>query len=102
MSQVDIVVFRRWRDTGDVIALFPELPADLSGDCCDAYEHVGQHGGADYHGVIQQTTPCSLNDAAALAQELRTIGYKLRPIKRFGRVHHEARRQLAADLRSTM
>ena len=67
MTKADIVVFRRWRDTGDVIAFFPELPADLSGDCCDAYERVGQHGGADYHGVIQHTTPCSLNDAAALA-----------------------------------
>jgi len=102
MSQADIVVFRRWKDTGDVIALFPELPADLDGDHCDAYEHIGQHGGADYHGVIQQTIPCSLNDAAALAQELRTTGYKLRPIKRVGRVHHEARRQTAADVRRTM
>ncbi len=102
MTKADIVVFRRWRDTGDIIALFPELPADLYGDCCDAYERVGQHGGADYHGVIQHTTPCSLNDAAALAHELRTIGYTLRPIKRAGHVHHEARRQLAADLRSTM
>jgi hypothetical protein len=102
MTEADIVVFRRWKDTGDVIALFPELPSDLGGDHCDAYEHVGQHGGADYYGVIQQTTPCSLNDAAALAQELRTIGYKLRPIKRASRVHHEARRHLAADLRSAM
>ena len=102
MSQTDVVVFRRWRDTGGVIALFPELPADLDGDHCDAYEHIGQHGGADYHGVIQQTIPCSLNDAAAVAAELRTIGYKLRPLKRASHVHHEARRQLAADLRNTM
>ena len=70
MSQADTVVFRRWRDNGDVIALFPELPADIYGDYCDAYEHVGQHGGADYHGVIQHTKPCSLNDAADLAAEL--------------------------------
>ena len=27
---------------------FPELPADLRLFYCDAYEHVGQHGGADY------------------------------------------------------
>jgi hypothetical protein len=102
MSQTDVVVFRRWRDTGGVIALFPELPADLGGDHCDAYEHVGQHGGADYYGVIQQTTPCSIAQLADLAAELRTIGYRLRPIKRARRVHHEARRQLAADLRNTM
>ena len=59
MSQADIVVFRRWQN-GDVIALFPELPADLYGEYCDAYEHVGQHGGADYFGVIQKTTSCSV------------------------------------------
>ena len=39
------VVFRRWRDGAGVIALFPELPADMHGLCCDSYEHVGQHGG---------------------------------------------------------
>jgi hypothetical protein len=99
MAQADIVVFRRWKDSGDIIALFPELPSDLSGDHCDAYEHVGQHGGADYHGVVQHTKPCSPNDAADLAAELRTIGYKLRPRKRASRIHHEARRQLASDLR---
>ena len=70
MNQADIVVFRRWRENGDMIALFPELPADLYGDYCDAYEHVGQHGGADYHGVVQHTKPCSLEDAADLATEL--------------------------------
>jgi hypothetical protein len=24
-----LVIFRRWRDTGTIIALFPALPADL-------------------------------------------------------------------------
>jgi hypothetical protein len=102
MSQADTVVFRRWKENGSLIALFPDLPADLYGDYCDAYEHVGQHGGADYHGVVQHTRPCSLNDAADLAAELRTIGYVLRPIRRASRIHHEARRQLAADLRKAV
>jgi len=102
MADADVVVFRRWRDCGSIIALFPALPADLYGEYCDAYEHVGQHGGADFHGVIQHSTPCSLNDAADLATELTRIGYILRPIKRASRTHHDARRQLAADLRSTV
>jgi hypothetical protein len=101
MNQADVVVFRRWRN-GDVIALFPDLPADLYGDYCDAYEHVGQHGGADYHGVIQATKPCSVDDAADLVTELRTIGYELRPIQRASRVHHETRRRTALDLARTM
>jgi hypothetical protein len=102
MIASDTVVFRRWKDNGDIIALFPELPADMSGFYVDAYEAVGQHGGADYHGVIQKTTPCSLNDAADLVTELQRIGYILTPIKRASRVHHDNRRQLAADLRSTV
>lgn len=101
MSQADTVVFRKWKD-GNVIALFPELPADLSGNHCDAYEHVGQHGGADYHGVIQQTKPCSVDDAADLINELGTIGYELKPIRRVSRVHHETRRRTALDLIKTM
>ena len=102
MTSTDVVVFRKWKDSGDVIALFPALPADLFGRYCDAYEHVGQHGGADYHGVVQQTRPCSPADAATLAAELRTIGYQLRPVKRASPRQHEARRQLAADLVKTM
>jgi hypothetical protein len=31
------VVFRKWKDTGDVIALFPELPSDILGWFCDSY-----------------------------------------------------------------
>lgn len=101
MDNADLVIFRKWRN-GGVIALFPELPADIHGRYCDAYEHVGQHGGADYHGVIQQTKPCSLNEAADLASELRTIGYRLKPIRRTSQVHHEKRRRTAMDLARTM
>jgi len=31
-----IVIFRKWKDIGTVIALFPELPADFNGYFCDA------------------------------------------------------------------
>ncbi|MCY2987535.1 MAG: hypothetical protein NTY19_06685 [Planctomycetota bacterium] len=50
--EVHKVVFRRWRDSGDIIALFSELPADRHGRYADSYEHIGQHGAADYLGVI--------------------------------------------------
>ena len=89
------VVFRRWRDGGDIIALFPEIPTDLYGQFCEAYEHVGQHGGADYHGVIQATEAVSNEDAASLAAELRRIGYSLKIIKRASPTLHERRRNAA-------
>jgi len=94
----DVVVFRRWKDSGTVIALFPESPADYQGWYCDAYEHVGQHGGADFHGVIQQTVPARPDECADLAEELTRIGYNLRPIPRASWRHHERRRQMARQL----
>ena len=98
-TPITLVVFRRWRDNGDIIALFPELPADYQGRFCDAYEHVGQHGGADFHGVIQATKAVSVEDAADLIQELQRIGCVLRPIKRASYKQHEARRATARSLR---
>ena len=89
------VVFRRWRACGDIIALFPEIPTDIYGLFCEAYEHVGQHGGADYYGGIQATKPVSDKDAASLAAELRRIGYSLTIIKRASPTLHERRRAAA-------
>jgi hypothetical protein len=97
IEDTDVVVFRRWKDSGDIIALFPEIPADIFGRYCEAYEHVGQHGGADYWGVIEQTTPVEPHEAEDLAEELERIGYNLRPIKRALYTHHEKRRQTARE-----
>ena len=99
-EQETLVIFRRWRDTGGIIALFPELPSDYEGRFCDAYEHVGQHGGADYHGVVAATKPVEPEDAADLAKELARIGYKIKPIRRASQRNHEARRAEARRVRT--
>ena len=68
------VMFRRWRD-GGIIALFPEIPADLTGGVM-AYEHVGQHGAADYSLVMARTVPARPGDYADLLRELaEPVGY---------------------------
>jgi hypothetical protein len=86
------VVFRRWDDpTGDVIALFPEIPADINGQYCLSYEHFGQHGGADYRSVIANTVPAPAKEAARLAWELEMVGYRLQPVRRATRQHHKRR-----------
>ncbi|MBM3740829.1 MAG: hypothetical protein FJW39_34215 [Acidobacteria bacterium] len=95
-----VVIFRRWRDTGSIIALFPELPSDYQGYFCDSYEHVGQHGGADFHGVVQATRPVSIDQAEDLIAELTRIGYKLKPIKRASQRVHESRRAAARAIRN--
>jgi hypothetical protein len=93
-----LVVFRRWTN-GDIIALFPQLPADYQGWYCDSYEHTGQHGGADFHGVVRATKPVALEEAADLIHELERIGYRLMPIKRASHRVHDARRATARSLK---
>lgn len=77
----DIVIFRRFKgkDGGDIIALFPEIPANRDGTLCESYMRVGQHGGADCGGVIQGSYPArtSDDDVYDLYKELQRIGYNL-------------------------
>jgi len=64
-----------WRgNTGTAIALFPVLGVDENGRC-QSYEHVGQHGAADYDLVIAKTRPAKPNEYKPLLQELKRIGY---------------------------
>jgi hypothetical protein len=87
-----MVIFRVWKPTADdtqgVIALFV---CDVDADrpyLCNSYEHVGQHGMADYNHVISRTRPATPADAIDLADELKDRGYMLstrrrRPSARF-------------------
>lgn len=68
----DRVVFRRWKD-GGVIALFPHMPEGRG--LVNSYEHVGQHGAADYHGVVRETRPAKPAEYASLLRELKRVGY---------------------------
>ena len=74
-----IVIFRRWRSKPyEVIAFFPEIPDDINGLYCMSYMHVGQHGGADYIGLLGITKPASLDDTDVkeLKEELeQNYGY---------------------------
>ena len=97
---VTLVLFRKWRGTKDVFALFPELPSDYQGFFCDSFERIGQHSGADYHLCINASDPASAEDAAELRQELERIGYRLKPIQRASYKHHEARRATARSYRA--
>ena len=78
MNEV-VVIFRKDR-TGwkDCFALFPELPADNYGHYCTAYQHVGQHCAADYHGCIANSDPATPAEYADLFEELERRGYNLR------------------------
>ncbi len=71
-----IVVFRVFRQGGDVLALFPAEPWSGNGDC-SSYQHIGQHGAADYGHCISITRPATPSQYAPLKRELEQIGYNL-------------------------
>lgn len=77
------VVFRRWRSgTKSILALFPR--EDAGQGCCQSYEHIGQHCGANYWLCVKNTRPAGIEEADVkeLHAELTAIGYNLKVIKR--------------------
>lgn len=86
------VIFRRFKQGRDVIALFPAIAGDSSPDTCQSYQHVGQHGAASVR-LMRDTVPAYLTepDTYALKKELEGIGYDLNPVERFTARHLTAR-----------
>lgn len=80
-----VVIFRKWpkSEGGDVIALFPY--EDEGNYFCLSYQHVGQHGGADYRGVVASTKLATPDEYDDIKLELERIGYKLIVRKRANR-----------------
>lgn len=79
-----VVIFRVWKHehAGGVIALFPE-DVNESGSV-QSFEHVGQHGPADYYGVMKRSRAAFPHEYAALKQELERPPYEytLKVVKR--------------------
>lgn len=89
-----IVVFRKFKDTGEIIALFPEVPATNRPEHLMSYMHVGQHGTA-HHGVVPDSTHPVHDpaDYADLKRELESIGYTLDIRKKFPSGSYATRRE---------
>lgn len=91
----ELVIFRRWNDTGDIVAIFPELPADDQGRFCVAHDELGQQIAAEYEQVMRDTTPVSPTEYGRFAHELTLLGYDLQSINQASDQHHERRRAAA-------
>jgi len=84
--------FRTFHNSGDTIALFPEIPADVRGDFCQSYQTIGQHGAASPD-LSHCTRPATPEEIAPLAAELERIGYTVAPVRRVSYAMHQARRR---------
>lgn len=80
-TETTLVVFRKFKDSGNVIALFPEV--DHNGRECSSYMYIGQHGPADYDHCIDTTIPATPAEYADLKKELESIGYNLKIRKKY-------------------
>ncbi len=87
------MIFRQWIIGCEIIALFPEIATDTIGYNCQSYMHIGQHGAASPHSILQDTKPAILEDGAVkrLIKELIDMGYNLEIIKRFRQTHQKIR-----------
>ena len=68
------VIFRVFKSGGDVIALFPTIPA--GGVYIKSYQHIGQHGPAQIHALIPITRLAKPKEYRELKKELERIGYR--------------------------
>lgn len=63
-----VIVFRKYKNGGDILALMP-YEAELNYQC-ECYQHLGQHGIADYSHCIEITSPAKPHEYANLKREL--------------------------------
>jgi len=91
---MDKTVFRVY-PSGEVIALFPQIAAQVGGYLCESYMHIGQHGAADTHIVVGQTRLATQEEYQPLLEELEQIGFNPIPAKRCTRFDYEIRRKQA-------
>lgn len=80
--EITKVVFRKYQQSGDILALFPE--DDEGHGNCSCYQHIGQHGAANYDYCLTFTTLATPEEYAPLMVELQSIGYNLKVMKRGG------------------
>lgn len=78
---MDKVVYRKYPN-GEIIALFPQIAANVYGWLCHSYMHTGQHGAAEINFIIRKTLPATPNEYAELQAELEQIGYNPQPAKK--------------------
>jgi hypothetical protein len=89
MKSIEII-FRFWKNV--VIALFPYIIDNNRGDVM-CYQHIGQHGSADYGYIIESSKPATKEQYQPLLNELvNDVGYlnlkivKKRNYKRFAKL----------------
>lgn len=76
------VMFRKWKDNGQIDAIMPELPGTNDPATMTCYAHIGQHSTGDSTWYLDTTVPATPSEYSDLKAELESIGYNVKVIKR--------------------
>lgn len=76
------VIFRKFKEDNQVIALFPYKLFNIYGSEIISYMHTGQHGKADYNLCVTNSTPAGPDEYQDLLKELESLGYNLKIMQR--------------------
>lgn len=96
-TQKTKVIFRKFKDSGDIIALMPEMAGNMDVVTCMCYQHIGQHGTAWLLDVMEMSKPAKPEEYIPLYNELTARGYNIRIAHksgnrewkmRFNEIHH--------------
>ena len=78
-KEITEVIFRKWKK--DIIALFPYEIFSRAGNVM-SYMRIGQHGEADYLGIVKCSTLATPSEYRSLKRELKELGYNLLVIQK--------------------
>lgn len=93
------VLFRKCKEGGDIIAVFPRELGNGNPDNCLCYQHVGQHGSCDLAWVEKHTVTAEPGEYTDLFNELvNHCGYDLRIMKNFCYKDYQHRLMLVRSL----
>jgi len=88
------VIFRFWKASDNVIAIFPELCGTNEVHTCQSYEHLGQHGSCNPYMIVDNSRLAKPEEYADLKAELENhCGYNLEVIKRNNQKFIQVRRE---------
>jgi hypothetical protein len=71
------VIFKKHRDTGEIVAFFPAIAHDVNGQYMVCYAHIGQHS-SSCMGYFRECIPATQEEYASLKAELESLGYTLK------------------------
>jgi hypothetical protein len=87
------VIFRKFKDDGQIIAIFPEELGTYSPYTSSSYMSIGQHSSCDPVSLISVTKLAKKSEYKDLARELTNLGYNLQIITRYRHSFLEVRRK---------